>query len=406
MQSTRLARLMLTLAFLTSLTMHLLLFSYSQLKESITFEMQLSYAEAGFIFSMSVLALVILRIPWGILIDRIGVKLAAGLALTILGISGVLRGFAVSYETLLLSQLFLGVGLAAIMPCLPKLVASWFPPEKAGLAIGISISGYAIGDIIALSVTPYLLTLLNSWRKVFYVYGVWTLILTAFWCMLAREPDKDDGAQLRTGESHDSGSPKNFVRLLSVRQIWLLTGLYLCAGACYDTMLVWLPSLLEAEGISPATAGLITSTLPLGFIVASFAVGTLSDRVGLRKPFILVLGLISGPVIYAAGTLPAVFVWFFAFIAGFCTIGVLTLVLTIPIELKQTSFSVASSVGLISSIGNIGSFVVPTVVGQIKDVTGSFLWAVLLLAILGESMLILGLPITETGRKKNTSKLP
>jgi MFS family permease len=397
---------MLTLAFLTSLTMHLLLFSYSQLKESITFEMQLSYAEAGFIFSMSVLALVILRIPWGILIDRIGVKLAAGLALTILGISGVLRGFAVSYETLLLSQLFLGVGLAAIMPCLPKLVASWFPPEKAGLAIGISISGYAIGDIIALSVTPYLLTLLNSWRKVFYVYGVWTLILTAFWCMLAREPDKDDGAQLRTGESHDSGSPKNFVRLLSVRQIWLLTGLYLCAGACYDTMLVWLPSLLEAEGISPATAGLITSTLPLGFIVASFAVGALSDRVGLRKPFILVLGLISGPVIYAAGTLPAVFVWFFAFIAGFCTIGVLTLVLTIPIELKQTSFSVASSVGLISSIGNIGSFVVPTVVGQIKDVTGSFLWAVLLLAILGESMLILGLPITETGRKKNTSKLP
>ena len=63
MGAARLQWLMLILAFLTSLTMHLLLFSYSQLKESIMLEMQLTYAEAGFIFSMSILALIILRIP-------------------------------------------------------------------------------------------------------------------------------------------------------------------------------------------------------------------------------------------------------------------------------------------------------------------------------------------------------
>jgi len=46
----------------------------------------------------------------------------------------------------------------------------------------------------------------------------------------------------------------------------------------------------------------------------------------------------------------------------------------------------------------------PTIVGHIKDVTESFLWSVLILAVLGEFMLILGLPLTETGRKRKKQK--
>jgi len=402
-RSTRLQWLMLILAFLTSLTMHLLLFSYSQLEESIILEMRLTYTEAGFIFSMSVLALIILRIPWGILIDRLGVRVGAGLALTLLGVFGLLRGLATNYETLLLSQLFLGVGLAAVMPCLPKLVAAWFPPEKAGFAIGFSISGYAIGDVIALSGTPYLLTLFGSWRSVFYIYGIWALILTAIWCILAREPSQN--YVTRQSRKGPSSLKKDVAALLKIKQVWLLSALYLSAGACYDTTLIWLPVMLGAEGVASIIAGLITSMLPLGFLVASFAVGVLSDKVGLRRPFIIFLGLISGPVIYSTGVLRGPALWFFTFLVGFCTIGVLTIVLTMPVELTQTTTHVGSTVGLISSVGNLGSFLMPTMVGYIKDLTGSFIWSVLMLAILGESMLILGLPLTETGRKRGKYRL-
>jgi MFS family permease len=143
--------------------------------------------------------------------------------------------------------------------------------------------------------------------------------------------------------------------------------------------------------------------LPLGFIFACFVVGSLSDRVGLRKPFILVLGLVSGPVVYAAGTLQGLGVWFFAFVLGVCSIGVLTLVIAMPVEHKQTAVFVGSAVGLISSFGNLGSFFMPTVMGFVKDVTGSFLWSVLILAVFGELMLILGLPLTETGTKRKRS---
>ncbi len=404
---TRHAWLMLFLAFLTSFTMHLLLFSYSQIKESIILEMHLTYAEAGFIFSISVFALVVLRIPWGILIDHIEIKWATGSALTLLGVFGILRSFSINYETLLLFQLFLGVGFAAVMPCLPTLVASCFPPERTGFAMGVAISGFAIGDIVGLSGSPYLLMLLGSWRKVFLVYGIWALILIVFWWILSRDSDQDRELSLVHDVQNYPFTLKALVELLKVKQLWLLTGLYLCAGAIYDTLLIWLPSALEFEGVSQITAGLLTSMLPLGFLMASFAIGIVSDKVGLRKPFILVLGLFSGPVIFAVGTFPPSTVWFMAFVTGLCTVGILTLVLTIPVELQGTKASVASAVGLITSAGNLGSFIIPPVVGQIRDMTGSFLWAVLLLAILGEFIFVLGLPLAETGRKgKRKSTTP
>jgi len=403
MRSTLLPTLMLILAFLTSMTVHLLLFSYSQLKDSIILEMHLTNAEAGFIFSMSLLALILLRIPWGLVIDRLGLRVSLGLALTLLGVFGLLRGFAINYETLLLFQLFLGVGFAATMPCFPKLVSAWFPHEKAGFAIGVAISGYAVGDIIGLSATPYLLTWLRGWRNVFLLYGFWALILTGVWWVLAKEPKQNYSTPPIRKVNTNASLRKNFVMLLRVKQVWLLTGLYLCAAACYDTLLVWLPSMLEAEGVQLSTAGLMTSMLALGFLFASFAVGSLTDKAGLRKPFILVLGLVSGPVIFAAGTLQGPAVWFLAFAIGFCIIGVLTIVLTIPVELPQTALFVGSAVGIISSIGNVGSFFMPTVVGHIKDVTGSFFWSVLIFAVLGELMFVLGLLLTETGRKRRRS---
>ena len=288
----------------------------------------------------------------------------------------------------------MGVGLAAVMPCLPKLVAGLFPSEKTGFAIGASISGFAVGDVIALSGTPYLLRFLGDWRNVFCAYGAWALILTVFWWVLSKELSQ----KCETFSGSSMG--KNFTALLRNRQVWLLSGLYFCSGACYDTLLVWLPSIASVGNDALSSAGFVTSMLPLGFLVASFILGPFSDRVGLRKPFILLLGLFAGPAIYSITLLPETALWFSAFLAGICTVGVLMIVLAIPVELPQTYALVGSAVGLITSFGNLGSFFMPTLVGYLRDVTSSFFWGVLLLSLLGGFMLFLGLPLTETGRKK------
>ncbi len=117
--------------------------------------------------------------------------------------------------------------------------------------------------------------------------------------------------------------------------------------------------MLELEGISPEIAGLMASMLPLGFLLAGPAVGTLSDKLGLRRPFLWILGLFSGPTILAIALFSDVPLWVTIFVAGFCTAGIVTLVLVIPTELSEVARLVASSVGLISSLGNIGPFLFP-----------------------------------------------
>ena len=386
---------MLTLGFLATLNVHLLLFSYSPLVSSITDELALTNAEAGFLFSASILALMLFRTPWGILLDRKGLKPTMSLALVLMGIFGLMRGFAVDYATLLASQVLLGTALSGVIPAIPKLVSCWFPREKVGLATGICMAGFPIGDVIALAVTPILVSAGSGWRQIFQVYGVWALLFIFLWWKFAGETPKS--AVEQNASSHSV--KRDFAKLLRMKDVWLLTGLYFCAGGCYDTMLLWLPNILQVEGLNSFTASLVASMLPVGFLVSAIMISAFSDKVGLRKPFILVMGAVSGPVLYLAGTVSGSTAYVMAFLMGLCTVGVLTLVLAVPVEMPRLAPFLSSSLGIISSVGNAGSFLLPTLVGQIRDVSGTFLLSMLVLAVVGEGMFALGLMLPETGRK-------
>jgi NNP family nitrate/nitrite transporter-like MFS transporter len=386
---------MLALGFLATLDMHLLLFSYSPLVRSIADELALTNAEAGFLFSVSILTLMLFRIPWGMLFDRKGLKVTMGLALALMGVFGLVRGFAVDYATLLASQFLIGVALSGIIPAIPKLVSYSFPREKVGLATGICLAGFPIGDVLAVGVTPYLIEAGNGWRQVFQVYGIWTLLLIFLWWKFASGEPKNHKALASSSPS----VKRDFAKLLKMKEVWLLTGLYFCAGGCYDTMLLWLPDVLQSEGLNAFNASLVASMLPVGFLFSAIAVGAFSDKLGLRKPFILLMGFVSGPVLYLAGTMPGTAAYATAFLVGLCTVGVLTLVLAIPVEMPRLSPFLSSALGVVSSVGNAGSFLLPTLVGQLRDVSGTFLLSMVVLAVVGEGMFALGLILPETGRR-------
>lgn len=392
---------MLALAFLITFTEHILLFSYSPLISQIMLEMRLSNVQAFSLFSASFLTLTVLRIPWGLFSDRVGVRRAVGLAVALMGIAGVLRGFATDYWILLAAQLFLGVGFAAAIPGLPKLVGDWFSHEETGFATGVYVAGFSVGSMIGLGVTPYLLGFTGSWRNVFFVYGIWGLILATFWWIVAREPDIG-GKMVKSDEAKPSIPLKKSFRLvLKMREVWILTGLFLCTAGIYDAISTLLPYSLELRGIASVTAGSIASMLPVGFFVSALVVGKLSDWVGLRKPFILILGAACIPAIFLTGTASDAVLWIATFTVGFCTMGIFSLVLAIPPELPKAASYVGSVVGIVSSFGNISSLILPIATGYLKDITGSFLPALAILAVVEGLTVPLGLTMKENRRRQN-----
>ena len=381
---------MLVLAFLTAFTLHLLLFSYSPIIPLVIEEMGISHAEAGLIFSVSILAIIGLRIPWGFLSDRLGVKTTMKLAMVFVGVFSLLRGFSPNYYALLTSQLLLGVGFAAILPCLAKIVNLMFE-EKAGVATGIYVSGFPIGELVGLGLASQLLLALNGdWRTVFKIFGVWSLILTVVWWQVDRKH--------LAKETLDIPSGREIKDLIGIKQVWILSGLCICSMGCYDTLLTWFPRILELKGIPATEASITASIFPVGFLLAGPAVGMLSDKVGLRKPFIWILGLSSALLIVLVPHLTELSLWGTILLTGFTLSGILTLVLIISSEHPELSRFVGGAVGLVSSMGNIGSFLFPIIVGFLIDVTNSPAPPLIMLAIVSGATAILNLSIKETGR--------
>jgi CP family cyanate transporter-like MFS transporter len=370
---------MLVLSFSIAFLLHFLLFSTAPMVTAIMAEMGLTHADFGVVFSMIVVSLVLFRLPWGLLGDRIGYLNAFRIALPISAAFAVLRALSSGYPTLLLSQFFLGVGLAVVLPCLPLVVREW-APERPGLATGIYISGFAAGNASALGLTPPLLEMMN-WRDVLLIYSGLAISVSLLWWILARSRVKSTSElQLRS-----------FTRILKDKYVWVLLLFMMAAMGSYDTLTTWLPKVLELKGLDPALASL----LPLGFFLAGPAIGLISDRFANMRVLIALLGIIAAISIIGINYAPFPLLLLGIFLIGFTTIGVLTISLAVPARHPRLSPVAASVVGLTSSLGNAGSLVMPVLFGFLIDVTGTFHASIFAVAALAGVTLVIGSRMSE-----------
>ena len=370
---------MLMFSFGIAFSLHLLLFSTAPMVTVMMQEMSLSHADFGFVFSVAMMSLVFFRIPWGLMGDRIGYLNAFRIALPFSAALAVLRAFSPGYEMLLVSQFFLGLGLAAVLPCLPLAIREWVP-DRPGLATGIYVSGFAAGNAVALGLTPQLLEML-AWRDVLLVYSGLAVIISVLWWLFARSAVKDtSGVQLG-----------GFVRIFKDRYVWVLLLLLMASMGSYDTLATWMPKVLELKGLDKALASL----LPLGFFVAGPVIGSISDRLGNMRVIIALLGVFAAASIVGIIYVPFPGLLLCVFLAGFSTIGVVTISLAVPAQHPRLSTATGSVVGLISSLGNIGPLAMPVLFGFLIDVTGTFHASVFMVAAIAGVALILGSRLSE-----------
>ena len=357
---------MLSFAFTIAFLLHLLLFATAPMVTVIMEEMDLSHADFGLVYSAAMISLIVFRIPWGLIGDRIGYLNAFRIALPISAASAVLRAFSPNYSTLLLSQFSLGLGLAAVLPCLPLMVKEW-SPRVLGLSTGIYVSGFAVGNATALGLTPHLLEMMG-WRHVLLVYSALAAVVVGLWWGLARSSVKGtSGFRL-----------ENFARLVKDRYVWVLLVFMAASMGSYDTLATWMPKVLEMKGLNKALASL----LALGFFVAGPIVGFASDRFQDRKAMVALLGAVAAASIMGINYAPGPLLLLCMFLSGFTLIGVLIISLAVPVEHERLSSCAGGVIGLISSLGNIGPLVMPVVFGFLIDATGTFKASVLFVAVL------------------------
>lgn len=371
--------LLISLAFLISFLLHLLLFGTAPMVDLIMDEMQLSHAAFGFIFSVVMVSLVILRIPWGILSDKFGYLNVLRASLPLIAIAAILRSFSTTYFTLLLSQFLLGVGLASILPCLPLIVREW-APERTGLGTGLYVSGFALGNGTALGLTPYLLETM-AWRQMLRLYGLVAVLTTLLWWGLAKS----------SYQGKARFALDDLTEILQDKHVWVLTLIMIACMGCYDTLATWMPKILELKTQPKYPAVLLS----IGFLLGGPTTGVLSDEIPNKSTLIrfqgvaAVLSMVG--IVYTANTLllPCIF------LASFFLIGILTLTLEVPANHPRLSQSAGKVSGIVSSLGNLGPVVLPVSFGFLIDYTGTYHASFFLIATVALMIFIPGASLWE-----------
>jgi len=367
-------------------------------------ELSLTHTQIGIIWGAWFLGMMLFSLVGGAMADRFGVKRVIAGALIFSAIFCALRGFMPGFQGLTVAMFLFGASLAFIVPNLTKGIGLWFGRTELGRANGIlSISvgvGLVLGNMMGASV---LSPLLGGWRPTMWLTGAIAAVLFIVWIAGARERPVEEIAG--EGAARQPGIWEGLKKVVRVRDLWFVCLIEFCLVGGFLAFQGFLPTMLVEKGMTAARAGLLLGLTLMSSGVFNVVGPSLSDRLGVRKPFVWPFLLLSSVGVslvtfFMGGPLIAVLI--------LIAVGVgvaIPLLRTIVLEMEGIGpLHTGSAIGLIFVLNRLGAFILPVVMGVVIDFSHLFWPGFLLLGVLNLVAMRLCLAIKETGlRPKRVS---
>ncbi|MBA4743105.1 MAG: MFS transporter [Azoarcus sp.] len=306
----------------------------------------------------------LVQIPTGILVDTVGPRrtLLGGGLLAAAG--SALFALAPDLTVAMIGRTVTGLGVAVVFVAMLKLIALWYPENRFASMVGLAMLLGNAGSMLA--GTPLAaLSAATSWRTAFLATAAISLALVVATWFLVREAPREGRTRFDR-----TAILEGLLTVLKNRLTWPavfvnfgLCGSFFAFGGLWATP--WLMSVHELSRIAAANH---ISLLFAGFACGCLAIGTLSDRVGRRKPVLVATGAACVAIwlVWLSGVrMPLA-----ASLALFALMGVTTAAFTLSWAcVKEVNPPHLS--GMSTSVVNMGGFVsaavLQPVVGLIMD---------------------------------------
>lgn len=344
----------------------------SPLQKILQAELGLSVDERALVVATPILAGALLRLVFGVLVDRIGPKRSGIIGqLVVMGALGFTWTFGIhSMQQALLLGVALGVAGAAFAVALP-LASRWYPPEHQGTAMGIAGAGNS-GTVLAVLLAPIVATTFG-WQNVFGFALVPVGIAFILFVIFAKDAPNAAPAKRFA----------DYSKALADKDAWWFMFFYMITFGGFSGFAGALPGYFADQfGFDLKTAGVYTAACVFSGSVMRPLGGVLADRIGGVKSLLMVytaasvlIALAGFNVGGAVGT-TAIFVIAMLFL-GMGNGSVFQLV---PQRFRQ---EIGVMTGLIGMAGGIGGFLLAAGLGKVKAMTGSYSLGLWLFAALG-----------------------
>ncbi len=270
-------------------------------------------------------------------------------------------------------------------PARALLLRQWCAPHQYALVQSFGLSQHSVILALAVSLSPWVIEGLGSWRIAYAALGVFFTAQIAVWLLVAREKHAPPQPP---SSSDDEEEHSPWLALRRFPQGWLIAVVMLFLSSTWTGMVTFLPTLwVEERDVALTLGGPLLGFLYYALIPSGFLGGWLLTKLRSRKVLLVVPALLNavfGVVITLSEAPPLLMV----FITGLGLVWVATpAIQVLPFEFPGVlPREVAVLTGLILTFMGVGFALGPMLVGVVAQLTGSIqtgLIALSLLTVLG-----------------------
>ena len=247
---------------------------------------------AGMLISIFALFIGVFAITSGLAGQRLGIIRSLVIGAWMMGIGGVLSGYATNYWTLFACRAVEGIGFGIIMGPGQALPMQWFPPREWPYINAVNLLCGNISLAVTFAVTaPLYYCFGSSWGATLSFYGALEVGVAILWTVFGRE--NKSTPEPVAAEPSDR-EPTRRLDVLKRADV-LLAALGICGGV-WNTSLhgAFMPQFFHTyRGLTLTQAGTLAAIPTMAAIAGSLLGGVASGLAGRRRPFTWPLGLVG-----------------------------------------------------------------------------------------------------------------
>ncbi len=389
---------------------------------ALTMNKDLGFSPTVFGFGAGIffLGYFLFEVPSNLVLDKVGARIWIARVMITWGLISGAMAFVQGSTSFYALRFLLGAAEAGFFPGIILYLSYWFPARQRAAVTAIFMAAAPLSTVLGSPVSGALLEMhgvlgLSGWQWMFIAEAVPAVILgiVVLFYMTDR-PEKakwlseDERNWLVTTMNAEAAkragtSSHSVWRGLADLRVIALSLVYFGTSAGLYTLGIWAPQIIKEFGLSSLQVGFLNALPGVVAVVAMVLWARHSDRTGERTWHVVgacILASLGLVLAGFAGTLLAVLL-----ALTLVNIGISSA--KPPLWSMPTMFlsgsAAAAGIATINSIGNLGGFVGPAMIGWIKDITGSFQGGLFFVAALLVLSAVLTLVLARSQRTSSAT---
>lgn len=335
------------------------------------------------------------ELPSNLLMQRFGPRFWIARIMISWAILSALMIFVQTPTQFYVLRFLLGVAEAGFFPGIVFYLTLWFPSWRSARTLGLFILVTPLSTIIGSPLSGFILKFfdgvdgLHNWQWLFVVEAIPSFLL-AFVVLRYLDNDVKSARWLSTEEkqivaddletdrlrnliANEGKPPQNLKMMFRNGYVWLLALIFFSFNIGYYGINFWLPSIIKSSGVNDDFHIGLLAALPYVFGAVFMVWNSRHSDLCCERRWHIAIPAILGAVgltlsAYCSGSTLWMMAWICLAMSG--TLALIPTYISLPGTLLSGT-AAAAGIALVNSVGNLAGFFGPTVLGWLKDNTGS-----------------------------------